>query len=104
MTMGLQPMSINPGRTLGLESHRASNSPSTLDRSTTASHALVDTHRHHSILNRTPGDLCMEPESTTKDMWGEKGDPANVLTRILGWIVGLPLILLGLVGGLGDEA
>ncbi|MBY0279116.1 DUF4352 domain-containing protein [Candidatus Binatia bacterium] len=46
----------------------------------------------------------MEPEPTTKEVWGEKGDPANVLTRILGWIVGLPLILLGLVGGLGGEA
>lgn len=46
----------------------------------------------------------METEPTTNDMWGEKGDPANVLTRILGWIVGLPLILLGFVGGLGGEA
>ena len=40
----------------------------------------------------------MEPESTTKDMWGEKGDPANVLTRILGWIVGLlGNMILGIV-------
>lgn len=46
----------------------------------------------------------MDTEQTTKEMWGAKGDPANVLTRILGWIVGLPLILLGLVGGLGGAA
>lgn len=44
----------------------------------------------------------MEPESTTKEMWGEKGDPAKVLLTILGWIVGLPLILIGLVGGIGS--
>lgn len=46
----------------------------------------------------------MEPEPTAKEMWGEKGDPAKVLLTVLGWIVGLPLILLGLVGGLGGEA
>lgn len=46
----------------------------------------------------------MEPEPTAKEMWGEKGDPAKVLLTVLGWIVGLPLILLGLIGGLGGEA
>ncbi len=46
----------------------------------------------------------IEPTTTTKEMWGEKGDPAKVLLTVLGWIVGLPLILLGLVGGLRGDA